>query len=269
MSLNSSSPAVKRLMGEYQRLQKNPESSFVAAPLDEDIFIWHFTIKGPPDTPFQGGIYHGKIIFPQQYPYKPPDIYFLTPNGRFETNKKICLSITSFHPDTWNPSWDVRTALTSIIAFMPTKGEGAVGAIDTSPQERRALAIDSRNWHCHQCNLSIEPDDFPTSETNSEIPNESNKETENIEEEKHEVEQEEKPDTDDEHPIPKVEEEDQIDEKKVDDGFEHYNFDQLKPVPLAKKPSFIPLLDIPILILFAMLIFLITNSVFGFVKIFE
>jgi hypothetical protein len=25
----------------------------------------------------------------------------LTPSGRFETNKKICLSISSFHPKNW------------------------------------------------------------------------------------------------------------------------------------------------------------------------
>ena len=35
----------------------------------------------------------------------------LTPSGRFEVNKKICLSISSFHPETWQPSWGIRTAL--------------------------------------------------------------------------------------------------------------------------------------------------------------
>lgn len=32
-------------------------------------------------------------------------IYILTPNGRFKTNTSLCLTITSFHPDSWNPSW--------------------------------------------------------------------------------------------------------------------------------------------------------------------
>lgn len=45
----------------------------------------------------------GRIIFPADYPFKPPNIYFLTPNGRFELGKKICLSITSFHQETWRP----------------------------------------------------------------------------------------------------------------------------------------------------------------------
>lgn len=27
------------------------------------------------------------------------------PNGRFEVGKKICLSISGHHPETWQPSW--------------------------------------------------------------------------------------------------------------------------------------------------------------------
>ena len=31
----------------------------------------------------QGGYYHGKLVFPREFPFKPPSIYMLTPNGRF------------------------------------------------------------------------------------------------------------------------------------------------------------------------------------------
>ena len=46
--------------------------------LQENQFEWHFTIRGPPDTPFEGGIYHGRILLPTEYPLKPPNIVFLT-----------------------------------------------------------------------------------------------------------------------------------------------------------------------------------------------
>ncbi|NXD14840.1 UB2J1 enzyme, partial [Nothocercus nigrocapillus] len=64
----------------------------------------------------------------------------LKANGRFEVGKKICLSISGHHPETWQPSWSIRTALLAIIGFMPTKGEGAIGSLDYTPEERRALA---------------------------------------------------------------------------------------------------------------------------------
>jgi hypothetical protein len=43
------------------------------------VFRWHFTIRGPPDSDFQGGRYHGRILLPSEYPFKPPDIVMLTP----------------------------------------------------------------------------------------------------------------------------------------------------------------------------------------------
>lgn len=162
MAINNN-PALKRLLTEYKNLNCQPETEFVASPCNDDLFLWHFTIKGQKGTPFEGGIYHGKIVFPARYPLAPPDIYFFTPNGRFETNTKICFSITSFHPDTWNPAWDVRTALLSIIAFMPTNSNGAIGGIDETDEVRRELAIKSREWTCSECSLKIEPDDIPIS----------------------------------------------------------------------------------------------------------
>ena len=44
----------------------------------ENIFEWHFTVRGPDDTPFAGGIYHGRILLPPEYPFKPPSIILLT-----------------------------------------------------------------------------------------------------------------------------------------------------------------------------------------------
>jgi ubiquitin-conjugating enzyme E2 J1 len=46
--------------------------------LEENMFEWHFTIRGPTDTPFEGGTYHGRILLPSEYPFKPPNIVFLT-----------------------------------------------------------------------------------------------------------------------------------------------------------------------------------------------
>ncbi len=67
---------------------------------------------------YLGGYYHGKLIFPRDYPFKPPRIMMITPNGRFKTNTRLCLSISDFHPDTWNPAWSVATILTGLLSFM-------------------------------------------------------------------------------------------------------------------------------------------------------
>ena len=46
--------------------------------LQDNLFEWHFTIRGPEDTEFEGGIYHGRIVLPPDYPMKPPSIILLT-----------------------------------------------------------------------------------------------------------------------------------------------------------------------------------------------
>ncbi|XP_068867265.1 ubiquitin-conjugating enzyme E2 J1 isoform X3 [Aphelocoma coerulescens] len=151
---NLKSPAVKRLMKEAAEL-KDPTDHYHAQPLEDNLFEWHFTVRGPPDSDFDGGIYHGRIVLPPEYPMKPPSIILLTANGRFEVGKKICLSISGHHPETWQPSWSIRTALLAIIGFMPTKGEGAIGSLDYTPEERRALAKKSQDFCCEMCGTSM------------------------------------------------------------------------------------------------------------------
>ena len=82
------------------------------------MFFRHYVVKGPEKTPYEGGFYHGKLIFPVEFPFQPPSIYMTTPNGRFKVNTRLCLSISDFHPDTWNPAWSVSTILTGLLSFM-------------------------------------------------------------------------------------------------------------------------------------------------------
>ncbi|XP_018563993.1 ubiquitin-conjugating enzyme E2 J1 [Anoplophora glabripennis] len=147
---NLKSPGVKRLMREAIELA-NPTEEYYACPLEDNLFEWHFTVRGPPSTEFEGGFYHGRILLPSQYPMQPPNIILLTPNGRFEVNKKICLSISGHHPESWQPSWSIRTALLALIAFMPTPAAGTIGSLDYTAEERQILAKKSKSWECPTC----------------------------------------------------------------------------------------------------------------------
>lgn len=115
------------------------------------MFVWHFTIRGAAQTDFEGGIYHGKILLPAEYPFKPPNIMFTTPTGRFETNTKLCLSFSAYHPELWQPAWGIRLILEALISFLPTKGDGAIGALDWTSEERKRLAKESWNYNCPIC----------------------------------------------------------------------------------------------------------------------
>lgn len=97
----------------------------------------------------------------------------MTPNGRFELGKKICLSITGYHPEYWLPAWGIRTVLLGLLGFMTTKANGAIGGIDYTEAERKILAQRSRSWKCTKCeltNIETLPDEIDDNNNNNEKP---------------------------------------------------------------------------------------------------
>ena len=135
----AASAAIRRLKREFNLLQKDPEANFFASPLESSCLEWHFIILGSPDTPYHGGIYHGKLTFPPQFPMKPPSIQVHTASSRFVPNQKICMSMSDFHPELWNPSWSVRTILVGLLSFWNSE-ELTTGGMRDSAANRVELA---------------------------------------------------------------------------------------------------------------------------------
>ncbi|KAJ8918323.1 hypothetical protein NQ315_008016 [Exocentrus adspersus] len=138
--------ATSRLRQDYLRLKRDPIPYITAEPLPTNILEWHYVVCGPENSLYEGGFYHGKLVFPREFPFKPPSIYMLTPNGRFKINKKLCLSISDFHPDTWNPAWSVSTILTGLLSFMLEKSP-TLGSIETSDFDKRQFAYQSLEFN--------------------------------------------------------------------------------------------------------------------------
>lgn len=85
-------------------------------------------------------------MFPPEYPFAPPAIRMHTPSGRFQPSSRLCLSISDFHPKSFNPAWEVSTILIGLLSFM-TSEEMTTGSISASEAERRVLAARSRWWN--------------------------------------------------------------------------------------------------------------------------
>lgn len=144
----SNDMCTRRLTRELKAIQKNPlqDPRVYTTPLETNILEWHYVIEGSNDTPYEGGYYWGKLIFPKEYPLKPPSVLMLTPNGRFKTGRRLCLSMSDFHPESWNPMWSVSTIITGLISFMVEQSP-TLGSIETTTTQKRKFAQVSLDYN--------------------------------------------------------------------------------------------------------------------------
>lgn len=147
-----------RLKQDYIRLKQDPVPYIHAEFLPSNILEWHYVIIGPKDSPYAGGYYHGALIFTKDFPFKPPSIYMYTPNGRFKPNKRLCLSISDFHPDTWNPAWSASTILTGLLSIM-LENSPLLGSCESTTYEKKKLAMNSMEFNLkNETFLELFPD---------------------------------------------------------------------------------------------------------------
>eukprot|EP01087_Luapelamoeba_hula_P023013 TRINITY_DN839_c0_g1_i1.p1 TRINITY_DN839_c0_g1~~TRINITY_DN839_c0_g1_i1.p1 ORF type:complete len:149 (-),score=25.98 TRINITY_DN839_c0_g1_i1:136-582(-) len=140
--------ASKRINKELQDLQRAPPSNCSAGPVGDDLFHWSGTIMGPPDSPYQGGVFFLNIHFPTDYPFKPPKLQFTTKiyHPNINSNGSICLDILK---DQWSPALTISKVLLSVSSLLtdPNPDDPLVPAIanqlKTDPTSFEASA---REW---------------------------------------------------------------------------------------------------------------------------
>ncbi|CAH2034878.1 unnamed protein product, partial [Iphiclides podalirius] len=113
--------AAKRIKREFKEVMKCEEVAGGALKLELVNDSWtelKGQIVGPPDTPYEGGIFLLEIKVPETYPFNPPKIRFMTkiwhPNVSSVTGA-ICLDILK---DQWAAALTLRTVLLSIQALL-------------------------------------------------------------------------------------------------------------------------------------------------------
>lgn len=109
--------AVNRLKKESEDILKNPPGNCNAYPNKENIYSWTAQIYGPGDTPYEGGVFKLNIVYPKDYPFKPPKINFITKvyHPNIDTSGNICLDILK---DKWSPALTISKILLSICSLL-------------------------------------------------------------------------------------------------------------------------------------------------------
>lgn len=107
----------RRIIKETQRLKTEPVPGIEVFPDEHNLRYFKVTIKGPEDSPYEGGLFNLELFLPEDYPMAAPKVRFLTRIYHPNIDKlgRICLDILK---DKWSPALQMRTVLLSIQALL-------------------------------------------------------------------------------------------------------------------------------------------------------
>lgn len=97
----------------------DPDGWFTISPLGGDnLHQFLGTIRGPRDTPWEGGIFHLRISLGETYPHLPPRVSFLTKilHPNVDIYGIVCIDL--LYPDMWAPLLTLEKILLLIILLL-------------------------------------------------------------------------------------------------------------------------------------------------------
>lgn len=111
--------ASNRLKNEFNSLSTDPVyNSTVLLENEDDLFAWIVVMQGPEGTPYEGGIFKLHFKFPDNYPFKAPDVKFITsvyhPNIKLDSGE-ICQDVFA---SSWAPTQKVSDILEKILSML-------------------------------------------------------------------------------------------------------------------------------------------------------
>ena len=101
-SRSRSGPLVRRLKQELQDIQEEEHENISVSALEDDIREWHCLVNGPPDTPYEDGIWKLKIIIGQNWPHHAPRVQLATKIMHVNVQKRVCLSVLDHWDSTYH-----------------------------------------------------------------------------------------------------------------------------------------------------------------------
>ncbi|KAI6649693.1 hypothetical protein LOD99_6483 [Oopsacas minuta] len=108
----------KRLKKEFKDIWANPKEMITAEPRgDEDLFNWVGTIKGPKDTPYEGGVFYLDMKFCNSYPFRPPKVQFITRIYHPNITSLGQMSLDILGHD-WSPALTISKMLMTISSLL-------------------------------------------------------------------------------------------------------------------------------------------------------
>lgn len=136
------------LLKDYKRIQENPNEYYSVGLVDGDVYTWEVLIFGPRATPYENGIFKGRMVFPIDYPGSPPKFRFCSKmwHPNIDENGNVCISILH-NPgedeygyeslgDRWLPVRTPESVILSIITLLTSPNCESPANVDAAQHLR-------------------------------------------------------------------------------------------------------------------------------------
>jgi len=141
------------LRKQLKELTKRPVEGFSAGLVDDsNIYEWEIVIVGPPDTPYEGGLFKALLTFTPEYPNKPPKMKFISDmwHPNVYTTGEVCISILHAPgedkygyekaSERWLPVHTVESILVSVISMLASPNDESPANIESAKEWRESRA---------------------------------------------------------------------------------------------------------------------------------
>ena len=151
--MTSAKPNPRRLASlrlHFKKTQERRHQNLDFIMDETDNGKWYIRIRNIDADEYRAGQYIVEMQAPAEYPFKPPKFFFRTPNGLYEINKEICISIGHYHSDNYE-SGRVKMggfARELVNGFVNWREMGGgINLLHTSALEKRELSVKSNAFN--------------------------------------------------------------------------------------------------------------------------
>jgi len=145
-SFRSGDPTA-RVQKELRAFLANPPDNCKLA-VGANIRQWVVTMVGAEGTIYAGESYKLKLVFPKDYPSKPPSVFFLKPTPKHQhvySNGDICLNLLGRD---WRPTLTAQALVVSILSMLSSAKEKKLPQ-DNSMHADSAPGQQQEGWMYH------------------------------------------------------------------------------------------------------------------------
>lgn len=139
------------LVNQFKTAVKEPHEYLKFCMDEKDVKTWYIMLSGfeGDEGEYKGGQYIVRVVLPNDFPYNPPQFYFMTEQGLYGVETKVCISIGEYHKDQYRAALGVRGFCNQLVSGLigwKDMGSG-IQILSTSNKEKSRLARASQAYN--------------------------------------------------------------------------------------------------------------------------